>query len=166
MEDGREMARNASEATGHLGNTTQGQLTHLSDWRDFKIADGEPDIHGWDVRGTNGEKVGDVEDVLVDSVTRRVRYIEIKLEKDLVANAERRHALLPIGAVRLDEHDKNVHVNLQSERLRSLPKYVRGDLSLAYEQSVVDIFQPSDEAPITLGVDPDAYEPVTQTLRD
>jgi sporulation protein YlmC with PRC-barrel domain len=166
MEDEVEMTRNAPESTGSIGNITQGQLTHLSDWSDYKIADGEPDIHGWDVRGTNGEKVGDVEDVLVDSVTRRVRYIEIKLEKDLAANVERRHALLPIGAVRLDEHDKNVHVNLESERLRSLPKYVRGDLSPAYEQSVVNIFRRADEATIALGVDPDAYEPVTQTLRD
>jgi len=68
-----------------LRTTAAGQLVHLDDLDDFKIADGEPDIRGWDVRGADGTKVGEVEDLLIDTAAMKVRYIEVKLEKD-VAN--------------------------------------------------------------------------------
>jgi len=66
-----------------LNTTAAGQLVHLDDLDDFKIADGEPDIRGWDVRGADGTKVGEVEDLLIDTAAMKVRYIEVKLEKDV-----------------------------------------------------------------------------------
>ena len=61
----------------------QGGLAHLDDLDDFQIAEGEPDIRGWDVRGADGQKLGEVEDLLVDTVALKVRYIEVKLDKDI-----------------------------------------------------------------------------------
>jgi len=66
-----------------LKTTAAGQLVHFDDLDDFKIADGEPDIRGWDVRGTDGQKIGEVEDLLVDTAAMKVRYIEVKLDKDI-----------------------------------------------------------------------------------
>lgn len=66
-----------------LRTTAAGQLRHLDDLDDFKIAEGEPDIRGWDVRGTDGSKLGTVEDLLVDTAAMKVRYIEVKLEKEI-----------------------------------------------------------------------------------
>ncbi len=132
--------RTALGSTGSMNNATSGQLAHLSEMDDYEIADGEPDIVGWDVCASNGEKIGDVEDLLVDSATMRVRYLEVKLETDLVPNNDRRHCLIPIGSARLDDDQDNVLVSMESERLLALPPYVRGALSRGYEQSVVDGF--------------------------
>lgn len=158
MEDRLETERTVAGSTGRMDNTTAGQLTHLSDMKDYEIADGEPDIRGWDVRASNGDKIGDVEDLLVDSASLRVRYIEVKLEKDLVVNADRRHALLPIGSARLDDDDDNVLVSMDSERLRALPAYVRGTLNREYEQSVVDGFRRPDDRVMSTDTDRDFYD--------
>lgn len=78
--------------TDSLNTTAAGQLVHFDDLDDFKIADGEPDIRGWDVRGTDGEKIGKVEDLLVDTSAMKVRYIEVRLDKEIArqvaANAD------------------------------------------------------------------------------
>jgi hypothetical protein len=44
MKDRLETERTVAGSTGRLDNTTAGQLTHLSDMKDYEIADGEPDI--------------------------------------------------------------------------------------------------------------------------
>jgi len=69
--------------TDSLNTVAAGQLVHFDDLDDFKIADGDPDIRGWDVRGTDGEKIGEVEDLLVDTAAMKVRYIEVRLEKEI-----------------------------------------------------------------------------------
>ena len=66
-----------------MNTMAAGQLVHFDDLDDFKIAEGEPDIRGWDVRGTDGEKIGEVEDLLVDTAAMKVRYIEVRLEKEI-----------------------------------------------------------------------------------
>lgn len=69
--------------TDSLNTVAAGQLVHFDDLDDFKIAEGEPDIRGWDVRGTDGQKIGKVEDLLVDTAAMKVRYIEVRLDKEI-----------------------------------------------------------------------------------
>lgn len=75
--------------TDSLKTTADGQLVHLDDLDDFTIAEGEPDIRGWDVRGADGTKVGTVEDLLIDTAAMKVRYIEVKLEADVAKDVGR-----------------------------------------------------------------------------
>ena len=50
------------------------------DRSDFEVVDGEPDIRGWDVKNANGQKIGEVEELIVDAQEKKVRYmVEIKL---------------------------------------------------------------------------------------
>lgn len=86
--DNHEQTRDARVRLGDtdsLRTTAAGQLRHLDDLHDFTIAEGEPDIRGWDVRGTDGTKLGKVEDLLVDTAALKVRYIEVKLEKEIAS---------------------------------------------------------------------------------
>ena len=69
--------------TDSLNTMAAGQLVHFDDLDDFRIAEGEPDIRGWDVRGTDGQKIGKVEDLLVDTAAMKVRYIEVRLDKEI-----------------------------------------------------------------------------------
>jgi hypothetical protein len=75
-------------------------LQVLSD-SDYEIVDGEPDITGWNVRDRHGRKIGEVDDMLFDPQSRKVRYIIVELqdvELDLVDGDK---VLIPIGVADL-----------------------------------------------------------------
>jgi sporulation protein YlmC with PRC-barrel domain len=112
-----------------------GRLVHTRDLDDFKFPDDVPDPRGWDVRSTDGTKVGKVEDLLVDTEEGRVRYVEVALDKDFAKDAARDYALVPIGQARLDD-DKNVVVELSSTQLAGAPRYDRERVSRDYETSL------------------------------
>ena len=113
-----------------------GALVHTRDIDDFKIPDDSPDPRGWDVRSSDGAKVGKVEDLIVDTGEGRVRYVEVALDKDFAKDATRDYALIPIGQARLDDNNDNVVVDLSSVDLPGVPRYDRTKLSRDYETSL------------------------------
>ena len=48
------------------------RLVPLKELDDFRVADGEPDIRGWNVYTATGREIGDIEDLLVDTVEREL----------------------------------------------------------------------------------------------
>ncbi len=120
-------------ATGSRADATAGQLARLSDMDDFKVADGEPDIRGWDVKTADGQKLGDVDDLLVDTATLQVRYIVVELESEFAADKDHRHALAPIGSARLDDDEDDVLLPLRTADIAALPPYTHGDVTRDYE---------------------------------
>lgn len=124
--------------TGTMNDTAAGQLRHLNDMDDFKVADGEPDIRGWDVKSSDGRKLGEVDDLMVDTALMKVRYIEMKLDKELVTDNDRRHALVPIGSARLDDGSDEVIVNLRGDEFAGLPPYTRGKFSRDDEHTLME----------------------------
>jgi PRC-barrel domain protein len=113
-----------------------GTLVHTKDLDKFELPKDEPDPRGWDVRSADGTKLGKVEDLLVDTAERRIRYIEVALAKDIAKGFARDYALVPIGQARLDDDDDDVIVELSSTDLASLPRYDRTHLSRDYESSL------------------------------
>ena len=73
-----------------------GRLTRMKDLDGFKIATGEPDIRGWEVRTLSGSEVGEVDDLLVDSHRGEVVMIDIDLK------GSDQHVSVPIRSVQLD----------------------------------------------------------------
>lgn len=71
----------------------------------FTIADGEPDIRGWDVRTLSGREIGEIEDLLVDRERGEVVMIEVEMRESGV------HAEVPIRSVQLDRERKVVIVD-------------------------------------------------------
>jgi hypothetical protein len=122
--------------TGDTSDASAGTLVHTRDLDDFKFPKGEPDPRGWDVHTTNGTKVGRVEDLLFDTGDRRIRYVEIALDKDFAKDTARDYALVPIGQARLDDDNDHVVVDLSSADLPSIPRYDRKQLSRDYETSL------------------------------
>jgi hypothetical protein len=76
--------------------TLTGRLTRMKDMRDFRVATGEPDIRGWEVRTLSGAEVGEVDDLLVDSHRGEVVMIEIDLK------GTDQHVNVPIRGVQID----------------------------------------------------------------
>ncbi|RFZ84277.1 PRC-barrel domain containing protein [Mucilaginibacter terrenus] len=79
-------------------------LQELSD-SDFEIVDGEPDITGWEVINEQGEKIGDVDDLLFDPESRKVRYLVVDLEDNELDLDTDKKVLIPIGVADLHQDD-------------------------------------------------------------
>lgn len=113
------------------------RLVHLDDVDDFKVADGDPDIRGWDVRTADGRRIGRVEDLIVDTGLMKVRYIEAKLDREITHTDDDRHVLIPIGTARLDDDEDDVYLSTSIVDPQQLPAYDHGSpLTRDYEVSL------------------------------
>ncbi len=113
-------------------NDTRGTVP-LSELDDFKVADGAPDVRGWDVVADGGRKVGEVKELLVSPEERRVRYLCV----DLDGSSNR--TLVPIGAARLDDdHDRVIVPSSVLSSVQGVSGYTGGAPSSTYERSLRD----------------------------
>ncbi len=109
------------------------------DRSDFEIVKDEPDIRGWDVKNNMGEKIGDVEELIVDARDKKVRYMVVDLD-DNKLKLDHRKILLPIGLAELDErHDDVLVPNVNVDQLNRLPDYDRNHLTADVEKNVCSI---------------------------
>ena len=107
---------------------------------DFEIADGQPNIKGWTIKNPQGQTIGEVEELIFDVQSRKVRYMVVDLENS-VLDLEPRNVLVPIGLAQLDEDDDDVILpNVTVEQLRALPVYERNRIGRDTETSIRSIF--------------------------
>lgn len=93
---------------------------------EFKVADGEPDPRGWDVRSADGRTIGEVEDLIVDKDSMKVRYLVCDLDEDELGTdtVSDRRILIPVGYARLNRDDENVDVDrLTATQATGLPAF-------------------------------------------
>lgn len=111
---------------GHRADDTlKPRLVHLDDAKEFRVAKGEPDIRGWDLRLRDGQHVGKVNDLLVDTGHMEVRFIEAKLDRNFTGTGSERSILIPVYAARLDHDEDDVVIDAAALDLHGLPTYER-----------------------------------------
>jgi PRC-barrel domain len=67
--------------TGELDAALPGSpVIPLRTLHNYRIAEGDPDVRGWEVLGADGSKIGEVDDLLVDTHALRARYLEVALD--------------------------------------------------------------------------------------
>jgi len=86
----------------------EANLKRFSDMDDVEISKDDPDPRGWDVIGSDGRKIGEVKDLLVDTAAMKVRSLEVELEGSTFNWNDNRRVALPADGVRLDEDRDNV----------------------------------------------------------
>lgn len=107
------------------------RVVPLNQLAGYRVADGEPDIRGWDVVTGDGRRLGKVDDLLVDTQANKVRYVDVDMDGD------NRHVTVPIGYARLEQGRHQVLVDrLGDEQLRALPEYNHGAVTREYEEQV------------------------------
>ena len=128
-------------------------LRRLNELDDFDVADGYPDIRGWDVKTPTGQKLGKVKDLIVSVAEMRVRYVDVEVDRSMRGPADdaNGHALLPIGTVQLDDRNDDVLMSVASDEFSSYPRYAGGDITHQYEGSVRNRFSTSTSDAAALG---------------
>lgn len=130
------MAYDDRHETGTTGTTTTTHhLVAMHDLHGYKVASGDPDVRKWDVLGRDGRKLGKVHDLIVDKEARRVRYLDVDLDRELLTGGDRhRHVLMPVGAARLDrDHDHVLIDQLDATEATLLPEYRHERLDREWE---------------------------------
>ncbi|MEX2571549.1 MAG: DUF2382 domain-containing protein [Gemmatimonadota bacterium] len=111
------------------------RIIPLDELDDFKVADGDPDVRGWDVLASDGRKIGEVDNLLVDATAMKVRYLDVDIESEMIEdNESERHVLIPIGYARLDEDDDRIFIDtLTSTSLGRIPAYTHEPITRDFE---------------------------------
>jgi sporulation protein YlmC with PRC-barrel domain len=118
-----------------MDNMKHRRLQEL-DRSEFEIVDDQPDIRGWDVKNSRGQKIGEVEDLVIDAQQKKVRYMVVDLD-DNELDLDDRKVLIPIGLAELHKDDDDVLLQgVQSEQLRNLPAYDKDRLDAEAERKI------------------------------
>ncbi|HEX6048803.1 MAG TPA: PRC-barrel domain-containing protein [Gemmatimonadaceae bacterium] len=119
-----------------MANEGINRVAPLSELDDYKVADGDPDIRGWSVTTERGDRVGEVDDLIVDTGAMKVRYIAVDLDERLAGSD--RKVLVPIGAAQLDdEQDRVLVVGISPDQFATLPEYRREAFDREYETALL-----------------------------
>ena len=114
----KDRSRGRADAAGVGPYVHKGvRLVPLSELGKFQVADGEPDVRGWEVRTISGRQLGEVAELLVDAEAGEVVMLDIS-----VSNGTR-HSFAPVRAAMIDQTARVVRLDtgdLQDEDLPSL----------------------------------------------
>lgn len=138
-----------------------GELAHLSALTDYQIEDPAPDIRGWTVKLRDGQTVGKVDDLVVDTDNLVVKYLEMKVAREFRSGDDEEWLLVPISVAHLDDADDVVTIHClpadgiadaRRSRIGKEPRRVPTD---AEAIAVTAAFEPLDEGPIIDAVEDD-----------
>jgi uncharacterized protein (TIGR02271 family) len=134
------------------------RVVPLDELDDFEIAEGDPDVRGWEVTSSDGKKIGAVDNLLIDTAAMKVRYLDVDLNTELLEAGSDRHILIPIGYARLDEADDNIMVDaLASTDIGGLPEYTHEPVTREYETTVRQRFDTDYDGEAEVTADTDFY---------
>ena len=124
-----------------MKGNSEHRLARLDELDGYRVADGEPDPRGWEVRSSDGRTVGKVDSMIADTGTMKVRYLDIELDKDTMKLSEERHVLVPIGGATLHENDDVVGLPmLSSSQIAKLAPWNHGSISREDEHRMMTQF--------------------------
>ncbi len=118
-------------------------LSELDDLDGFHIPKDEPNPKGWTVVAADGQTVGEVDELIVDTSAMMVRYLDCDLDEEKLGfdKDRERHVLIPLQQVRLDRDDEQVLVDgLTSDRIKDLPVYGGLPIASDFEQRLQQAF--------------------------
>jgi sporulation protein YlmC with PRC-barrel domain len=112
---------------------------------DFEVAEGQPDIRGWEVRDESGRLIGKVDELIFDSRENKVRYMVVNVRDSDELELEKRTVLVPIGLAVLEhKHDDVILQGVTPFQLRALPRYNKEDLGTKAERAISTVFGRTD----------------------
>jgi hypothetical protein len=123
-------------AVGEVADVPR-RIASLSELDDYEVADGYPEVRGWNVRDAADRSIGRVHDLLVDVGALRVRYLDVELDPKFVVPDADRRVLIPVESVDLDgTGDQVLLPGIQAADVRGLVPHARR--GVAKEQANIE----------------------------
>lgn len=140
-------------------------LLYLEELSDYKVADKDKDVRGWDVKDKDGTVVGKVDNLLVNKNTKRVVYLDVEIDASIIkANHKpysrkskdgtheflnkdgEDHLILPIGLADLNMDNETVFTKSIDRNTFSETKRMKkgSPLHREYEETVLDSYNRDD----------------------
>jgi uncharacterized protein (TIGR02271 family) len=114
--------------------TPSESLRRLRD-AEYDVAPGEPDVRGWHVVAANAERIGTVDDLIIDPEAGKVRYLEVGVDRHVFTLDRDRRVLIPIGSAQLDTNDKLVVLSgMTRDAIAKLPDFT-GNFDRHYDET-------------------------------
>lgn len=118
------------------------RLALLHDLKSFRVRKGEPDIRGWDVVTADKKRIGEVHELIVDTVDLKVRYLDVEVDSKILDTKKNSHVLIPIAGALLDDDDNRVYLEeISVDELRALPPYDHRQITREYETNIAGWFE-------------------------
>jgi hypothetical protein len=121
----KDKGRGRADAAGVGPYVRKGvRLVRLSELSKYTVADGEPDIRGWEVRTISGRQLGEVAELLVDTDAGEVVMLDINVA------SKGRHSFAPVRAAMIDRTARVIRLDtgdLQDDELPSLASGAAGE---------------------------------------
>jgi PRC-barrel domain protein len=116
-------------AVGELADVPS-RIAPLSELRDYEVADGYPEVRGWNVRDSADRSIGRVHDLLVDVGALRVRYLDVELTPKFAGSEVDRRVLIPVESVDLDgTGDQVILPGIDAAQVRGLVPHTHGGVA-------------------------------------
>lgn len=80
----------------------------MSELPDFKVESGDPDPRDWTVISAQGQRIGTVDDLIIDESARKVRYFVVELDESARGAARDETVLLPVADADLRTSSREV----------------------------------------------------------
>ncbi len=136
------------------------RIVPLREARGFRLPKDAPNPRGWSVFGADNERVGKVDEMLVDPDLMSVRYLVVDVASDLYLLREDRRVVVPMEAVELRERGGDAWVQgLTAREIALLPAYGGGALDPLVEERVMDAFSGWENRAPSADAGPNALPP-------
>jgi uncharacterized protein (TIGR02271 family) len=116
------------------------RLVSLDDGH-FDVAEGEPDVRGWDVVTADQLRIGKVDDLLADPEALKVRYFTIDFDKNVVSSEGDGTARIPMSRARLQERERKVVLDIAAANMAN----VESDARLPLRDDEIELTRAEEE---------------------
>jgi sporulation protein YlmC with PRC-barrel domain len=124
-----------------------GLLAHLKTLKGFKVTDPGSDIRGWTLSARDGRRVGVIDDLIVETSTLEVRYLEVRIDQSAAKRAGDVWVLVPARVARVDDLRERVIIDsMSAEGIAEAPRSMRSPPNPVQERAIRDHFAPSVRA--------------------
>lgn len=159
-------------------SNTEKTLYYLNELPDYKVADGDCDVRGWDVQDKEGHTIGKVDGLLVDKSAERVVYLDVEVDKNLVQQSTQtglaspdkgvyqflhkdgdNHLIIPVGMVQLDEENETVCASeIDYDTFAKAGRFSKGvRIEREYERTLMRHYRPGASVDNLSAIDESFY---------
>lgn len=97
------------------------RFERLSRLKDYKVDKHQVDPRGWDIVNLEGRSIGEVKDLIVDTVTMKGIYLDAELDRKLFDMRGDPHLLIPLQrAERQGTHKRLLVAGLDAARVQEI----------------------------------------------